>query len=394
MAGTFRSLEEKDFRLFFIGQAVSLCGTWMQNLALGWLVYKMTKSSFDLGLVEFANLCPVLILSIWAGSLADRMDKRSIVIAANALMILQSAALAYLTFTNQIQFWQVLCLAAIMGILSAFETPARQAMIAQLVRRENLVNAISLNSSLFNGARSVGPALAAGFITVFGEASCFLANALSYGGALVAVYMLELKPLESNERKSDTGILGGFRFVFSNRDIFAALRLAATLGLLGIPFSVLMPAIVSEVYHKGVGEFGAIRALSGLGSLLAALALAAQASSKNLPKRIAYANLGFAACLGIFAFNSDFILALPLAFVLGYFMTTQMAGTNSFIQLRVPDELRGRLMSIWTLIMLGLSPLGSLGLGYISAEFNAPVALGLASVLLLVSWSIYAWFKR
>jgi MFS family permease len=390
---TFRSFEHQNFRRYFFGYCVSLCGTWMQNLALSWLVYKMTNSAFLLGMVEFANLSPVLLLGLFAGSVADRFDRRKILICTQTALMLQAAVLAFLTITNQIQLWHIFVLASFAGVVVAFELPARQSLIVNLVDKTNLVNAISLNSSMFNGTRVIGPAVAALLIRFTGEGACFAVNAVSYLAALIALFMIRIPPREIVDTQNKTGVMEGLTYAFQSAEIRRILRLTALLTLFGAQFTVLLPVVAREVLHHDVEGFGALRAAASVGSLIAALGLANRGSGEMLKNGVGIAGVAFGAALIVFSLSTDFWVSTTFAVLLGFAMTFQHSGCHSLLQLGVPDRLRGRLMSVWTMTIMGMSPLGSLLIGWAAHTYGAPHTLLISAIIGLVSAVIYLWLK-
>lgn len=385
---TFRSLRYANFRLYFFGQGVSLCGTWMQNLALSWLVWRLTKSAWLLGVVEFANLIPVLIFALGGGWVADRADRKKVLIGAQIMFMVQASVLATLTLTGHIQVWHIIALAALAGIISSFEIPSRQSLIVSLVDKEDLVNAISLNSSLFNGTRIIGPALAAGVIGLSGEGTCFLVNTLSYMAALAALILLKVPPA-NKEASTASGIQEGLRFAVRTPSVRSLLRLTAGLSLFGGQFSVLLPVMASNVLHSDVAGFGALRAMAAIGSFFAALTLARRGSFDMLNSSIGYAALGFGIMLMLFSLSGNFAASMCIVLFLGYCMTFQISGSHSFLQLTVPDEIRGRLMSVWVMIIMGMSPLGSLFVGWAASQWGAPLSLAVCAAVCCLSALIY-----
>ncbi|MBY0550111.1 MAG: MFS transporter [Candidatus Obscuribacterales bacterium] len=395
LAATFGSFGQRNFRLYFFGQLVSLSGTWMQSLALSWLVYRLTNSPMALGIVESCTFLPILLFALAGGWLADRVDRRFIMLASQALMMVQAGTLAYLTYTKQIQLWHIVCLALVAGTVTAFEMPARQALLAQLVERKYLVNAISLNSSVFNASRIVGPALAAVMVAQTGEALCFGLNALSFLATLT-VYCL-IRPIKDDEKtnkKSKGGIREGLKFAFGTPEIARVLRQCLTLSLFGIQFAVLMPVMARDVLHLGVEGFGALRVAAGIGSLCAALSLATKGSHDTLLRIIGVSSIGFAMALCAFSISRSFQMSLFIALLVGLTLTSQLSGGHSLIQLKAPDELRGRIMSIWTITLLGVNPVGSLMSGWLATNFGAPPVLFFCSVCCMLSALIVRPWRR
>lgn len=384
---TFRSFSHRSFRLYFLGQFVSLTGTWMQSLAMSWLVYRMTNSAMLLGVVEFANLSPVLFFALFGGFAADHYSRKRILLCTNIAAMVQAGILAYLTLTGQVQVWQIITLAALAGTINAFEIPARQALIVNMVERKDLVNAISLNSSLFNGTRVIGPALAALLVQWQGEGSCFLVNACSYSAALLA--FIRLPDVLPKKDAGDTGeklspadsIKAGLAHAFMRRDSRRLLVFTALLAMFGGQFTLLLPVMAKDVLHQGVGGFGALRSMAAVGSVAAALFLASRGTPSTLWRRIGLANLILACALAGFSASSDFGMACTLVLVLGFCMTFQLSGSHSLLQLGVPDHMRGRLMSVWTMMIMGMTPVGSLMVGWAANSWGAPPALAIASAI-------------
>ncbi len=391
---TFRALSQRNFRLYFTGQLVSLSGTWMQNLALSWLVYKLTRSSLALGIVDCCAQTPVLLFALLGGWLADRADRRVILISTQLTLMIQSALLAYLVFSQQIQYWQILLLACLSGIANAFEMPARQSLIALMVERQYLVNAISLNSSAFNASRVVGPAIAAVFVSLVGEAWCFAVNSLSFIGSLSALLLMRFPPRQESDGSHKTTIADGIKFAISHKEIGPILRLTMCMGLLGAQIFVLMPVIARETLHGGVDTFGILRTSTGIGSLLAALFLANKASQPVLIKLVAACSVGFPLSLVLFSFSHSIPISVILVFILGFCLTAQLSGSNSLLQLNCPDNLRGRLMSIWTITFIGMAPIGSLLTGFVASKLGALPTIGISGFACLLSALIYVIFKR
>lgn len=391
---TFRSLRHRNFRVYFFGMMVSLCGTWMQSLALSWLVYKMTNSPMWLGIVEFANLSPVLFFALTGGWVADRVERRTVLVVCQIVLMIQATILAYLTLTNQIQVWQIIVLALVAGTTVAFEIPSRQALIVNMVERDDFVNAVSLNSSLFNGTRVIGPALAALVIRFSSEGTCFAINAVSFSAAVLALAMLRI-PHDNRDAGTKPGsIIDGLKYSFGTPEIRSVLRLTALMSLFGAQFTLLMPVISKEILHHDVEGFGVLRSAAAVGSLIAALALANRGSGEMLKRGVGVAGMCFSIALIAFGISQDFLLSAVMSLVLGFCMTFQLSGSHSLLQLAVPDALRGRLMSVWTLAILGLSPLGSLGIGALAHHFGTPTALLTAAAVGIVSTAVYLIYRK
>jgi MFS family permease len=387
---TFRSLRHRNFRIYFAGQFLSLCGTWMQNLAVGWLVYRLTHSPWMLGLVSFASLSPTLLFGLAGGHLADRVDRKRIILTAQSIGMVQAATLAALTLSNHVQVWQVLVLIALMGSANAFDIPARQSLIANLVPREDLVNAVSLNASMFNGARMIGPAIAGLLISYFSEGVCFIFNSVSYLAVITAILLIKMERREgSHAGAKSIAATDGLRFVANTPHIRNILLLVATLSLFGMQVLMLLPVIASEVLHGQAALFGALSASSGLGSMTAALLLANKGTGENLKRDVGFALLGFSAALFAFSHSTSVYLSAPLMMLVAFFMTYQLSGSQSLVQLAAPDHLRGKVVSVYMMIFMGMGPLGSLLAGWLARQVGAPNALSILAGVCACAAVIY-----
>jgi MFS family permease len=374
-----RALAHRDFRLFFSGQLISLIGTWMQAVAQSWLVYRLTGSSVLLGLVGFAGQIPVLLLSPAGGSLADARSRHRIIIATQAAAMLLAFALAVLTLAGLVQLWHVFVLASLLGIVNAFDIPARQSFLVQLVGRNDLMNAIALNSSMFNGARIVGPAIAGVLVAAIGEGWCFFLNGVSYLAVLAGLLLMHPKP--QPERPSGSTPLGriveGFHFAARTAPIRALLFLLGLVSLAGMPFSVLMPIFADKILHAGARGLGLLMGASGVGALLGALTLAARQEVRGLGRWVAWAAASFGISLIAFAMSRQFWLSAALLVPVGFAMILQTAASNTLIQAMVPDVLRGRVMSVYSMMFMGMAPFGALLSGLLAGRLGAPAAVAL-----------------
>ncbi|HEY9785660.1 MAG TPA: MFS transporter [Candidatus Obscuribacterales bacterium] len=392
---TFRSLRYRNYRLYFTGQLLSLTGTWMQSVALSWLVYKMTRSPLLLGVVEGAHLLPVLFLGMAGGLVADRADKKTVLILAQLIAMAQAITLAALTLTHHIEVWHCVALALVLGTVNAFEVPSRQAFLPELVDRDDLVNAISLNSSLFNGARVLGPALAGILVPFAGEGVCFLLNALSYTATLLAFVLINAKaPEPIEEQESSGGLLGGWRFVLEERTVLRLLLLGAVMSLLGMNYGVLMPVFASEILHGDVRTLAVLRAGAGIGAFAAALALASRGTGERLKSGVGYASMTFGSVLACFAWSTNFWLSLALICMVGFAMTTQLSGGHSLVQLAVNDRVRGRVLSIYMTVMMGLAPLGSMVIGWAAGKWSAPPVVTFCGFACAAAGLLYTLVNR
>lgn len=391
IAATFRSLRHRDFRLYFLGQVVSLHGTWMQNVAQAWLVYRLTESSFMLGLVAFCSLIPVLVFSLFGGVLADRRDRRRLLLAAHALGMVQAIVLATLTLAGWVAPWHVVVLALILGLVHAFEMPARHSLVAELVPRADLSNAVALNSGGFNIARFLGPSLAGLLVAQVGEGPVFAINALSFAAILGA--LLALRNRTTLREHPRGGALSYIRAAVGHAmgepHIRAGLLLVGAMSLVAAATTVLMPVFAKEVFGGGSESLGYLLGAMGLGSMFGALHLARRRESAGMDRAVGAAGMVAGVALLVLSTVGHLYLALPVLAVVGFCHTTLVASTNALIQLLAPDELRGRLMSLFSTVFIGLMPFGSLGAGSAAEHLGAPLTL---SAFALLSLAGGAWF--
>jgi MFS family permease len=383
-----RALRHRNFRLFLGGQIVSLAGTWMQSVALSWLVYRLTRSPFLLGLVGFAGQIPSLLLAPFAGVWADHGNRRRIVIGTQALAMVQALLLAALVLSGRVTVGQLVALSVFLGLVNGLDIPTRQAFLVEMVPgREDLANAIALNSSVFNAARLVGPAVAGVMIGLVGEGMVFLLNGLSYIAVIGALLAMKLGP-PAARRGLDVPmgrrLAEGFRYAFGFPPIRALILLVGVVSLLGVPFTVLLPVFATEVLGGGANTLGFLMAASGVGALAGALYLAGRRTVRGLGDVILAAVVLFGSSL--IGFGSSRMTALSMAalFGAGLGMMVQMASTNTILQTIVDDDKRGRVMSFYSMAFMGMVPFGSLLAGTLASRIGAPrtVMLGGAACLL------------
>lgn len=381
-----RALRHRNYRIFMGGQLISLIGTWMQTVAESWLVYRLTGSAVLLGLAGFANRIPIFLLSPIGGAVADRYNRHRIVIATQAASMVLAAALAFLTLTHLVRIWHLMAIAALLGVVNAFDIPARQAFVVELVAREDLQNAIALNSSMFNGARVVGPAIAGVLVAAVGEGWCFLANAVSYIAVIVGLLIMRVPraPAAVRPASAVAHVMEGFRFVSRSRPIVALLLLLGLISLMGMPYSVLMPIIADQTFHSGARGLGILMGASGVGALLGALSLASRVGLRGYGRTIAFAAIGFGLSLMAFSMVRSLWLGVALLLPVGFAMMTQMAASNTLIQSMIPNELRGRVMAVYSMMFMGMAPIGALLAGSLAGWLGATttVAAGGAFCLL------------
>lgn len=388
----FRSLRHRNFRIYYLGQLVSLNGTWMQSVAQSWLIYRLTGSGVMLGLTGALTLLPNLLLGIYGGWLADRFARRKLLIIAHALAMVQALIMGVLTVGGWVAPWHILLLALLLGLVQAVETPVRQSFISQLVEREDLPNAIALNSSLFHLARFIGPAIAGVLVALIGEGPVFLINAITFVAIIFSLYALQLPvmPLEQHNGRGLSGIWSGLEYARHHRLTRTLLAMVATVSLLGGAAMVLMPMFVGDVFRHGPESLGILMGLLGAGSLTGALTLANQREFHLLERRVAVAAVAVSLGLLIFALNTAFIPALPVLFIIGFASTTVFASSNALIQLAVPDHLRGRIMALFTVSLHGMVSIGQLLLGSFADMLGAPLTVGLSGGLLFVLATLWA----
>jgi len=386
-----RAVKHRNFRLFLVGQLISLTGTWMQGVAQSWLVYRLTGSPFLLGLVSFSGQFPLLALGPLPGIVADRFSRRRVVLATQTLAMVQAFLLALLTLGGWIQIWQLFTLALGLGIITAFDIPARQAFIVEMVGEEDLMNAIALNSATFNGARLAGPALAGVIVGAFGEGLCFLLNGLSFLAVIASLLVIKVPPRPVWGQALSTGayLREGISYVVRTPHVRGLLLLLGLVSLVGTPFAVVMPIFAAETLHGGPEAFGVLMGAAGGGALAGALHMARRKGSKGLERSAPRAAGLFGASLILFSFSRTLWLASLLLVMAGAGMMIQLTSTNTFLQSVVPDGLRGRLMSFYAMTLMGLAPIGSLLAGVLAQEIGAPGTVALGGVLCLLGAS---WF--
>jgi len=391
-ATTMRALRHRNFQLFFGGQLISLIGTWMQSVAQAWLVYKKTGSALLLGSVGFVSQFPVFLVAPFGGIAADRVNRQRLVIATQTSSMILAAILAWLTLTDRVQVWHIFALAALLGVVNAFDIPGRQAFLVDMVGREDLMNAIALNSSMFNGARIIGPAVAGILVARIGEGWCFAANAISYIAVIVGLFLMNVQC----ERRVGSGspiddIVEGFLWVNQTRIIRTLLLLLALVSLVGMPYTVLMPIFADKILHGGARGLGILMGATGVGAMFGALTLAAKTGVKGLGRWVAFSSAAFGFSLVVFAFSKWFWVSVALLLPAGYSMMLQMACSNTLIQTMVPNELRGRVMALYSMSFMGLAPFGALFGGALAHSVGAPITVAAGGVACLIGAS---WFAR
>ncbi len=390
---SLRALRHRNLRLFFAGQGVSLVGTWMQHVAISWLVYELTGSALALGLIGFANQFPIFIVAPFAGALGDRWSRYRMVVMAQIAAMMQAVVLAALVLTGAVQVWHLVALSAVAGLISGVDIPVRQALLVRLVKgQEDLPNAIALNSSMFNSARLVGPAVAGVLIGWVGEGPVFVVNAVSYLcvlGALAAI-RLEGKPAEPAGPVLQN-IAQGFAYAFRFVPIRDLLTLLTLVSLVGVPYVVLLPVFARDILGGGASTLGLLTSCAGFGAVIGALSLASRNTVVGLGRVIVRGSTLFGVTLVAFAFSEILWLSCVLLVASGFAVMVVTASINTMLQTLVEEDMRGRVMSLYTVAFIGMSPIGSLAGGAIAGRVGAPLAVAFGGLACL---ALALWFRR
>jgi len=380
--GTFVAMRHRNFQLFFGGQLISNIGTWMQIIAQSWVVYQLGHSEFTLGLVAFASAIPILGIMPWAGVVLDRVSRRSVLILTQTGAMLLAFALAALSFTGAVKEWHVVVLAALLGVVNAFDAPARQAFVPDMVGKEDLPNAIALNSMMFNSARVLGPALAGLLLAIIGAAWCFTLNGISYLAVILSLFMMKLPPHRADHNPASPWqqLVSGVRYTMRNREMSGLILLSLVFSFFGISYATLLPAFVEKVLGQGAMAFGWVNAATGLGAVVGAFFLAHRISHGRRGWLLVVTNISFPLILIAFAFMAYYPLALLLAFGLGVGFMVQFTTLNTLLQTRVEDAFRGRVMGLYSLTFFGFAPFGNLLIGYLGEVWSLSLAIALFAV--------------
>jgi len=388
----FHALRHRNFRLFFFGQGTSLVGTWMQNIAQGWLVLELTNSPFYVGLVSALGSLPILLVSLPAGVFVDRLNKHRLIILTQTLSLLQALALAILIWTHRIALWQVAVVALFLGTVNAFDTPARQAFMVELVGKDDLMNAIALNSSAFNTARVVGPSVAGLLIAAVGLAWCYFLNAVSYIAVIWGLWEMRLPPFLRPERTGDgwEQFREGARFVRHERRVLALVTNMGVISIFGYPVLVLLPVFARDVLRIGASGLGFMMAVTGVGAVVSALALAAFGPRVRKGAILRWSGPVFGAAIALFALTRSVPLVLVILPVAGGAMILNTAVSNTLIQTLAPDSLRGRVMGFYAFVFLGMAPFGALQAGWLAEQLGAPAAVVIGGSICVVA-SLVMW---
>ncbi len=377
------SLKNRNYRYYWMGQTVSLIGTWMQSTAQGWLIYQLTGSSFYLGLVSALGTLPVLFFSLFGGALADRVPKRRLLLFTQSVLSLQALTLGVLVFTGVIQIWHVMLLSLLLGFMNAIDAPTRQSFIFELVGKDLLMNAIGLNSISFNTARILGPVIAGILISAVGLAHCFIINGISYLATILALISMRIPDVArgSREEQITKSIKEGLGFVRKRLDIFSLLAIVASSSLFAFSYTALMPVFAGDVLKTGATGLGGLMSAVGVGALLGALNVASM-TNRAKGARVAFiANLTLSLSLILFSFSRWYWLSLFFLSGVGFSMITQNSTVNNLIQTNTPDHMRGRVMGLYNITFMGLAPLGNLLAGTIAQFAGAPIAVLIGAII-------------
>jgi len=394
LPATLRALQYRNFQLFFGGQFISLIGTWMQNVAQAWLVYRLTGSSVLLGAIGFSSQIPVFLLSPAGGIVADRSQRRRIVIATQTCAMILAFALALLTLTGTVRVWHIFVLSALLGSVNAFDIPARQSFIVEMVGKTDLMNAIALNSSMFNASRVLGPAIAGLLVAYIGEGWCFFANAVSYVAVIIGLFAMRVpRRLIMTQQGSPLGhVIEGFRWVIHNQAVHALLILLGVVSLTGMPYTVLMPIFADRILHGGAKALGVLMGATGMGALAGALILASRTQLKGLSRWVGVSASCFGALLIAFGYSRVYWLSSVLLVGVGFSVMIENGSSNTLIQSMVPDDLRGRVMSLYSMMFMGMAPIGSLLAGAAADRVGAPATVAAGGALCVLCAAVFLMF--
>ncbi len=391
----FRALGYKNFRLFFLGQTISLTGTWMQNVALGWLIYKLTNSSFWLGAVIFFVQLPSFLLSPFAGVFVDRWNKHRIIVVAQILAMIQAFAFAILTLTNHINIWQIIMLGAFLGIVSALEIPSRHSLIIDMIdKKEDLSNAIALNSLMFNLARLIGPSIAGIIIGLYGEGVCFLINGLSYIAVIMALLFMKINKKKTDKPKTHPlkDLKEGIKYTYGFIPIRSILLLVGLLSLMGSSQSVLMPVFAKDILKGNAFVYGLMVGILGCGALMGALFVASRKKQGRVGKIIPVTAGIFGIMMIFFAVSKILWVSLIILFFAGFCLMVHMVSSNTALQTMVDDDKRGRVMSFYTMAFMGMATFGSFWGGFLASKIGAGLTLIIGGLVCIIGSSVFIYY--
>jgi MFS family permease len=390
----FGALAHRNFRLFFIGQGISLIGTWMQNVGEGWLILQLTNSPFFVGLTSALSSLGVLLFSLYAGVIADRTDKRRVIIFMQVAFMLEAFTVSILVWTGVVQVWQVLLLATLLGIASAFDIPMRQSFVIEMVGKDDLMNAIALNSSLFNGARVIGPAIAGVLIGAVGIAWCYFLNGLSYIAVIAGLLLMRLPPRSPPAKPASAW--SGFREVLlylrNDRRLRVLMVLTAILSVFGFPYISMMPVYARDVLHRGAGGYGILTSSIGIGAVIGALAIALYSARIRARGRLMLiGGTAFGILLMLFAASRSLGLSIALLALAGCAMIVNNSLTNTLLQTAAPDHLRGRIMGFYSFVFVGMAPFGAFLFGVVAEHAGVPVTIAGGGAIVALAVIIAGW---
>jgi MFS family permease len=382
----FAAMRHRNFQLYFGGQLVSNIGTWMQIIAQGWVVYQIGHSELILGLVAFASAVPVLVISPWGGVVVDRVSRRKLLVLTQSGAMLLAFILAALMFMDAVQEWHVVVLAALLGVVNAFDAPARQAFVPEMVGKEDLPNAIALNSMMFNSARVIGPAVAGLVLAAVGAAWCFTLNGISFFAVIVGLLLMKLPAREKIQHVNSPWqqLKSGLKYTAGNREISSLILLSLVFSVFGISYSTILPAFVEKILHQGALTYGWINTATGFGALTSAFLMAHRMSHGRRGKLLVLTNIAFPLILIAFSFTSTFALSMLFAYGLGMGFMIQFTTINTLLQTRVEDEFRGRVMGLYTITFFGFAPFGNLLIGFLGEKLGLGIAMTLFAIGSLV----------
>ena len=392
---TFSALRHRNFRLFWFGQLISLVGTWMQSIAQSWLVLELTKSVFMLGLVSAIGTLPVLLFSLPAGAIADRVNKRTLLIVTQTVMMILAFILWGLVAAHVVRVWHIFVLAGLLGVSNAFDMPGRQAFVVEMVGKEDLTNAIALNSTMFNSARIVGPAIAGILIGTIGSAGCFFFNGVSFIAVIVGLAFMrhEFRPRPIKPESILQDMIEGLRYIKNHRIILTIISMVGIFSVFGMPYTVLMPVFAQTVLNSGAKGYGVLMTCTGVGAVIGALTLARFSHVKFHGRMILSSSVLFVVTICLFAASRSLTASAILLVFIGFAMVNQGATANTMLQTLVPDELRGRVMAVFGIMFIGFAPFGSFQAGLVAEHLGAPNALFIGSAVIALTIAAILIFR-
>lgn len=380
-----RAFRHKNYRHYFFWQFLSFVGTWIQSTAQSWLIYRLTGSALFLGLVSFAASLPSLLFAPLSGVVSDRFKRKNILLVTQVLCLVQGIILIILYSSKLLNEWHILFLAIFLGIVNSFDVTARQSFIPLLISKDDLLNAIALNSSMFNGARIIGPAIAGLLIAAYGEGVCFVLNVISYVPIIIFLFWVnENKQIVKKIASPLTHLKEGLIYAWKTKPIRALLLLIGTVSFWGMSFTTLMPIFSDQILKSGAKGLGILTSASGMGAVVGGLFLASRQRIIGIKRVIAFCSILFSICLGIFAFSKSFLLSMILLVMIGFCFMIINAGSNTFMQAMSPDHLRGRVIGLYSMMFMGMFPLGSLTVGYLAHRFSPSTAVAIGAVISVV----------